>query len=204
MGRRVLQALGLAAVLLFATAAFTPIPGALARRLAVASRPGPAQAIVVLGSGIYPDGLLDSESLRRALEGILLYRSHLAPLLVLLGPRHEGSPSEASVRAELARRLGVGADGILTLDDALTTRDEAGKVAALLGPRGVRRLLLVTDPQHLARAVPLFERVGFEVAPIAAENLSPSAEGPQAHLELAREVLMELVARAYYRLAGYL
>lgn len=199
-----LRTLGLVGLLLFLAAAFTPVPNILARRLAVPSRPGPADAIVVLGAGVSVDGLLSRESLRRALEGVLLYRSGAAPLLILLGPSLDGSPPEATVREELARRLGVRADAILAVQDAWTTREEAQKVSALLAPRGMRRILLLTDSQHLARAVPLFERLGFQVAPVAADALSNSPRRPEGRLELARQVAQEILARAYHRLAGYL
>src|SRR4030095_3796986 len=47
-----------------------------------------------------------------------------------------------------------------------TTREEAIRVQALLQPKGVRTILLVTNAGHLARARPLFERVGFAVHPV--------------------------------------
>jgi uncharacterized SAM-binding protein YcdF (DUF218 family) len=199
-----LRLLGLAAVLLFIVAAFTPVPGRLTRHLAVTSQPGPAQAIVVLGAGVSTDGLLNSTSLRRALEGIVLHRRGLAPLLVLLGPVYRGTRPEAEVRADLARALGVASDAIVTVQGAWTTREEAQRVRTALAPRGVTRILLVTDSQHLVRAVPLFERQGFDVAPVAADDVSAAARKPEDRLDLSRRLAQEIVARAYHRLAGYL
>ncbi|MFB3816036.1 MAG: YdcF family protein [Candidatus Methylomirabilales bacterium] len=195
---------GLAGLLLFAAAAFTPLPSLLARQLAVASHPGPADAIVVLGAGVNEDGMLGGASLRRALAGILLHRQGLAPLLVLLGPSFDGSPPEAKVREQLARDLGVDPGRILTLQDAWTTREEAQKSRVLLAARGVRRILLVTDSQHLVRAIPLFARQGFEVLPVVADEESDRPRSPEGRLKLARRVSQEIVARAYHRVAGYL
>lgn len=199
-----LRIVGLAGLLLFAAAAFTPLSSLLAQRLGVASRPAPADAIVVLGAGVAEDGRLSNASLRRALEGILLQRRGLAPLLVLLGPSFGGSPPEAEVRERLARDLGVDAGRILTLHDAWTTREEAQKSRTLLAARGVRRVLLVTDSQHLVRAVPLFERQGFDVLPVVANDESDAPRSPEGRVELARRVAQEIVARAYHRVAGYL
>ncbi len=199
-----LRVLGLAAIVLVGAAAFSPLSEMLAHRLAVASRPGPADAIVVLGAGVDQHGLLSNASLRRMLEGVLLQKQDLAPFLVLLGPSFHGSPPEASVRARLAARLGVASERILTVEDAWTTREEAAKSWALLAPRGARRVLLVTDGQHLVRAVPLFERRGFEVRPVAAEETSLAPRSPEQRLKLARMVAEEILARAYHRLAGYL
>lgn len=191
--------------MLLAASAFTPLPNLVSRWLGTAPRLEPSDAVVVLGNQLLPDGMLGANSVRRTVHGVGLYRRGFAPLLVLLGPsRPEGGRTEAEVRAELARDLGVAAQGILTDGTARTTREEALHVRALLGPRGVRRILLVTESRHLARARGLFERAGFEVLPAPADGAFPRASEPEARLGLMRGVLEELLARLYYRVAGYL
>ncbi len=199
-----LRLVGLAAVVTFAAAVFTPAVSVLAERWGVRSRVAAADAIVVLGGGVDRNGQLGDESLRRAVEGIRLYRQELAPLLVLLGPSFEGSPTEASVRATLAGDLGVPREAIITVEDAFTTREEAQKVGERLGPRGLRRILLVTEAQHLDRAVPLFTARGFDVLPAATDDRAEPPRTPEGRLKKAREVAQELCARLYHRLAGYL
>ena len=93
---------------------------------------------------------------------------------------------------------------ILTETGARTTREEAARIARRLEPRAVRRILLVTDSEHLTRAMALFERAGLEVLPAPADSVSPATEGPEGRLELLRRLSQELMARLYYRLAGYL
>lgn len=199
-----LRLLGLAGVLLFLAAAFTPLPNLLARSGSTSPRREPAEAIVVLAGGLQPDGLLSDLSLRRALQGIVLHREGLAPLLVLLGEARGQGPAEARVRAELARQLGLSPQVILTEAGARTTREEAARIRALLRPLGVRRILLVTDSQHMARAQALFERAGFEVLPAPADDFSSAAVAPEERLRLVRRIAQEFVARLYYRIAGYL
>lgn len=202
---RMWQWLGGLVLVALAATAFTPLPNLLANWLRTPSRLERAEAIVVLGAGVRPDGTLGDSSIRRALLGILLYRNGLAPSLLLLGPPSpEGGPSEAEVRLELARGLGVPAEAILAESRAMTTREEAVRTKALLAPRQVRRILLVTDYQHMRRAQALFERAGFDVLPATTEEQSSVARGPEGRLELMRAVLGEVVARLYYRLAGYL
>jgi uncharacterized SAM-binding protein YcdF (DUF218 family) len=149
-------------------------------------------------------GELGRNSLRRTVRAIVLQRAGVAPLLVLLGPASDGGPSEAEVRADLARRFGVRAEAILTEATAWTTREEASRVRALLQPRGVRRILLVTNSQHMLRAKALFERAGFEVLAATADDISDTVDSPDGRLELTRIVLQELLALGYYRVAGYL
>lgn len=148
-----------------------------------------AQAIVVLGGGVHQDGMLSHASLRRTLHGISLHRKGLAPLLVLSGPAPDAGPGEAEVRAELARELGISSAAILTVTKARTTREEAAHVRALLEPRDIRRILLVTDSQHMVRARPLFERAGFEVVAAPADDFSSVQEAPEGRLELTRRIL---------------
>jgi uncharacterized SAM-binding protein YcdF (DUF218 family) len=202
---RVWQWLGGVTLTVFLASAFTPLPNFLAEQLRTRSRLERAEAIVVLGSDVRKDGTLGDSSIRRALLGILLYKNGLAPLLVFLGPHNEkAGVSEAEVRRELARGLGVPAEAMLTESRAWTTREEATRTRALLAPRQIRRILLVTDYQHMRRAQALFIQAGFEVLPATTEEESSVASGPEGRLKLMRVVLMEVVARLYYRLAGYL
>ncbi len=200
IGRRV----GLAGVTLFVTTAFTPLPNLLSRWAGTPSELEASDAIVVLGGSVWPDGVLSNSSVRRALHGIGLYRKGLAPLLVFLGPARSAGPSEAEVRAALARELGIPAGAILTEADARTTREEALRVKALLSPRGIRRILLVTNPLHMWRARHVFQRAGFEVHAAPADDFPNAADSPEGRLNLMSRVLGELFARLYYRVAGYL
>jgi uncharacterized SAM-binding protein YcdF (DUF218 family) len=198
---RILGALCMGLFLLFA---FTPVPNLLYDWMAVPARVGPAQAIVVLGSGVSEEGVLDDESLRRAIQGILLYRNGLAPRILFTGYTLPGGPAEAQVRGEMARQLGVPGEAVLVETRARTTREEAALAAKDLQGQGIRRILLVTDAQHLVRAQRLFAQAGFEVLAAPAENPIRSATSPEGRLDLTRLMMEEGLARVYYRLAGYL
>ncbi|MCI0483462.1 MAG: YdcF family protein [candidate division NC10 bacterium] len=189
---------------LFLISAFTPLPNILGRSMSGPSALGPAEAIVVLGGGVMPDGVLSNSSMRRALHGILLHRKGLAPMLVFFGPMGDGGPAEADVRAELARELGVSPGVILTAADAWTTREEALRGGALLQAKGVRRILLVTDAYHMRRARALFEQAGFEVVAAPTYDISSRVVRPEDRLTLMRRIVEERLARLYYGLAGYL
>ena len=201
---RICRLLGFAVVVLFLTTAFTALPNLLNRCLETPSRLEPAGAIVVLGAGVEPGGVLSDASMRRALEGMVLYRRGLAPLLLFSGPGRDGGAGEAEVRAELARALGISPEAILTEGDAQTTREEAVESGKLLRARGVRKILLVTGSHHMARAQRLFERVGLEVLAAPTDEVSSNVSHPEGRLRLMRRTLEELLARFYYRVAGYL
>ena len=103
----------------------------------------------------------------------------------------------------MARLLGVSPTAILTETTARTTRAEAARMAALLQPRGVSTILLVTSYAHMARSRQLFENVGFTVQPAPVDDLS-HADKPEARWDLMRPLVQEFLARMYYRVAGYL
>lgn len=196
--------LGLAGVVLFLAAAFTPLPNLLIRLLGTPAHLEPAGAVVVLGAGVEPNGVLGDTSMRRALNGMVLHRKGLAPLLLFSGPGRGEGPAEAEVRAEMARALGIGPEVILTESEAQTTREEADNSGAILRERGVGRILLVTGAHHMARAQRLFERAGFEVLAAPTDEVSSLTSSPEGRLRLMRRILQELLARFYYRAAGYL
>jgi uncharacterized SAM-binding protein YcdF (DUF218 family) len=180
--------------------AFTPLAAALHRALPTPAL-SRADAIVVLGSGVMPEGELTDNSLRRTIHGIRLFRQGLAPRLVLLGPEYEGAV-EAEVRARYAADLGVPADALVVEPGGKSTADEARLARARLGAQGRPAVILVTGLHHMPRARSVFEGAGMAVAaaPVLEESLRP--QRPQARLGLARAVVQEAVARAYYRITG--
>jgi uncharacterized SAM-binding protein YcdF (DUF218 family) len=198
-----LRSIGLAGLVALLALCFTPVTDVVGRWLAKAPhRVEPADAIVVLGSGIREDGTLADSSLRRALHGIELYRRALAGTLVFTGPRNRAGFTEALVRARLAREMGVPPSAILVEATALTTREEAERVATVLRARGMSRILLVMDVEGVRRAAGLFERQGFHVVPSPALDVSNGTPGGRLHQ--TRLILIELLALVYYHAAGYL
>lgn len=202
---RFLRLLGALVIVSFALGAFSPLANLVAALVAVPADGGKADAIVVLGGGAeWPHGELSSTALHRTMHGIRLYRKGLAPLLVFSGGQGRAHPSPSALRRTLALTCSVPPEAIITDEGATTTRDEAIRVADLLRPRGVTSILLVTDPYHIVRARRLFERAGFAVRPAPANDLPDPAETPETRLALLSRAMQEILAIAYYRLAGYI
>lgn len=193
-----------AAVFLLILSAFTPLVNYAAGPGHADNQLHPAEAIVVLGGGIYADGSLSALSLRRVTTGIRLYRRQLAPLIVFSGPAARAPVAEAQVAADLARDFGVPAEHILMDDGGWTTREEARRISELLKRRGIRRILLVTDSDHLRRARPLFEDAGVATMPAPSDPFLSVIGSPEARLQLLRQVAMGFVARLYYALLRHL
>lgn len=200
-----LQILGGGVLVTFLVVAFTPVLPALSYWAAPARPSGRAEAIVVLGAGgVAADGALTDTSLRGAIDAITLYGKGLAPLVVFSGWPEDGRSAEADARARLARQCGIPASAILTTSSARTTNEEAKEIHAVLASRGVRKVILLTRDQSMARAMVVFERAGFEVVPAPWSGILDFADRPEDRMGLARDMVKEFIARLYYRAAGYL
>jgi|SRR5215471_5586424 len=199
---RVSRVIGLGGIVFFLVTAFSPLALRLNQWAAPRPQLVPSDAIVVLGAWVSPSGTLNLESLGRTNHAIELYRRGLAQLLVLLGTTN-GGPTEADVRAELARLHGIPADAILTESRVHSTREKAARVKALLQSRGARTILLVTNAAHLPRARRVVERAGFEIHPAASDDFTESG-APERRLTLMRELVGEFLGWIYYRAAGYI
>jgi uncharacterized SAM-binding protein YcdF (DUF218 family) len=200
---RVVRALGFATLGLLAATALTPLPNVVARSLVTPDPETPADAIVALAGAIHADGTLNDSSIRRFVRATELYKEGLAPLLVLSGGKPTPELDEAEVRAALARRFGVPPSAIVTVTGHHTTRQEALAVVAVLEPRGVHRVLVVTDWDHAGRARATFQTVGFDVRVAVTRRPADAVSTPQARLWLGWECARELLALVYYRLARF-
>ena len=191
---------------LFLLVALTPLSNIAAKTYAVAPEKRPADAIVVLATGLMHGGSLPDESMRRAIAGIELYKEGLAPLVVFSGRSRPDEPehTEAAQRSLLAEAIGMPTEAILKEETANTTREEAVRISRLLVHRGLRKIVLVTDSLHLRRAKLAFESTGLEVFPAPSDDYPSAALSASDRLWLASRIVEESVALTYYRLAGYL
>jgi uncharacterized SAM-binding protein YcdF (DUF218 family) len=129
-----------------------------------------AQAIVVLGGGVYgPNAVRPWPDLNGAADRLwyaaTLYHAGKAGLIVLSGgiTSHTGEVSEAAAMAVVLRDLGVPEAFMLLEEESLNTRENAENAGKLLSGPGVDQILLVTSAMHMARAELEFRRQGFAV-----------------------------------------
>jgi uncharacterized SAM-binding protein YcdF (DUF218 family) len=170
-----------------------------------------AQAIVVLGAGIhvgdgdrYPDRL-DALSIERVAWAAELYRTLSLPIAVT-GGRIKGATSSlgALMKQQLENNFGVPVTW--TEELSRTTFENAEYTTRLLKQSGRDRVILVTHPWHMARAVWSFNRVGLEAisGPMPGWTVkSPGLAGFFPNLGALQQTfydLHELLGLAYYRL----
>jgi uncharacterized SAM-binding protein YcdF (DUF218 family) len=125
----------------------------------------PADAIVVLGARVEPDGQPGPDLRSRTLHGVRLFQRGLAPYLICTGGYDNDRLSAAAVARKLAVSQGIPKKKILLADGSMTTREDAASVRTLATARGLRTAILVSHPLHLERARLLFELQGITVYP---------------------------------------
>lgn len=172
-----------------------------------------AQAIVILGGGrnrTAPEWggvTLNGFTLQRVRYGAKLARQSALPVLVTGGAPDGGGRAEGDLmRAVLQDELGV---AVRWVDNtSANTRANARFTAARLLPQNLRRVVLVTDAWHSARAGAEFERHGLQVIhaptglagarPFSPYQLVPNVES----LRFVHIALREWVGAIWYRLSS--
>jgi len=124
-----------------------------------------ADAIVVLGARVEPDGQAGPDLRVRTLHAVDLFQRGLAPYIICTGGFQDDRLSAASVGCKLATAQGVPADKILLADGSSTTREDAARTAELMAAKGWQTAILVSHPLHLERARLVFEAQGISVYP---------------------------------------
>lgn len=193
----------------------TPLVETLAHPLVVYGPLARADAIVVLGGGVRPDGELGEATQRRLVYGLRLLRQGYAPTIILTGgnPEDPGVP-ESEEMARVARELGFPSSSFVVETRAARTSTQAHAVAEIARARGFRSVIVVTSPVHSYRALRAFRKAGVEAIPGTIDPLlRPIPRKPERWWQqwfalttgkvLARVNLAALVGYEYTALALY-
>lgn len=130
--------------------------------------------IVVIGGDSFPDDQSDWDDAEghvaqtRVGFGYLLYMAGKAPVIVL-----SAGQGGALRMAAMLRQHGVPPSAIRIEGRSNNTYENAVFSSHILDQEGLRRILLVTSPAHMPRAVAAFSKQGFEVIPAPARNDPP-------------------------------
>jgi uncharacterized SAM-binding protein YcdF (DUF218 family) len=185
----------------------TPAAEYLAAPLRLEPELRPAEAIVVLAGGAFRDDVPSISSMARAVYGYTLYRARYAPRLLLSGGRvRSGTGWEALSMKRMLEGIGAPSSALLLEERSTRTYGNALESARLLLPKGVKRILLVTHPNHMWRAKRTFEKAGFTVlpAPIPWERMDRERPVAVSRIGLFYSVLYEYGGIALYWWRGWL
>jgi vancomycin permeability regulator SanA len=120
-----------------------------------------ADAIVVLGAAQY-DGK-PSPALRGRLDhAFALWTAQRGSTIVLTGSKRPGDRyTEAYAGFRYLRAKGVPEAGLVVVTTGTNTFDSLAATARVLHRRGMRGIIMVSDPYHSFRLVAIAEEIGF-------------------------------------------
>lgn len=122
-----------------------------------------ADAIIVLGAAAY-DAKPSPVFEERIRHGLDLYEQGYAPLLIFTGG-YGGTGarfSESQVARRYALKQGVPDKAILIETASRTTRQNLIEARRLMEQRNLHRVIIVSDPLHMARALRLARELGID------------------------------------------
>lgn len=140
-----------------------------------------ADAIIVLGSAVYPGERPSPSLTARTRQAITLYRAGYAPHLIFSGGLGYNPPSEAEAMRRLALNAGVPEDVITLEDQSHSTEANLANSQAIMSARGWRTALVVSAPYHLLRAELVAHDLGMNVIGAPARD-DPTFAAPHLHV----------------------
>jgi uncharacterized SAM-binding protein YcdF (DUF218 family)/glycosyltransferase involved in cell wall biosynthesis len=201
---RVAQSLLLAAalyVLIFST----NLVWRAAEPLKMSSPPVRSDAIVVFAGGVGESGRAGGGAQERLKQAVDLYKAGYAPWLIL-SSGYVYSFREAEVMRALAIDLGIPASAIVLEQRATNTYENVRFVDEILRDHHWSRILLVSSPYHMRRALLVWRRQAPElsVVPTPAIDSQFYQHERGASLEQVRAIAQEYLAIVAYWRRGWL
>jgi uncharacterized SAM-binding protein YcdF (DUF218 family)/glycosyltransferase involved in cell wall biosynthesis len=177
----------------------SPLVWWLADPLRVSDTPQRSDAIVVFAGGVGESGRAGGGVQERISKAVALYHEGVAPRLII-SSGYVFTLREAEVMKAIAVANGVPAEAILLEESAADTYQNVAFTRRILNDHNWRRILLVSSPYHMRRAVMTWRKVAPEIEVIATP---PAASQFYAHergasSEQIRGLLQEYAGIVYY------
>ena len=182
----------------------TPIAWELADPLEISEPPQPADVIVVFAGGVGESGQAGGGYQERVKRAVDLYRDGYAPRMIF-SSGFVFAFEEAEVMRGLAMANGVPPEAILLETNATNTYENVVLSNKILSANGWKRILLVSSPYHMRRAVMTWRRsapgVRVIATPVPISQFYLRDGAPS--FEQLRGLLQEYAAIALYWWRGW-
>jgi uncharacterized SAM-binding protein YcdF (DUF218 family) len=177
----------------------TSLPWLIASPLRVSSPPVPADAIVVLAGGVGESGAAGGGYQERVKRAVELYQQRLAPVMIFQSG-YTFAFREAEIMRALAVAQGVPDEAIVLETSGRNTYEAIVRVQAVLDEHRWRRVLLVSSPYHMRRALLTWHRQQPSTEVIASPVADSQfyAHGRGASVQQIGGLAFEYAAIAWY------
>jgi uncharacterized SAM-binding protein YcdF (DUF218 family)/glycosyltransferase involved in cell wall biosynthesis len=177
----------------------------VAEPLRITETPRQADAVVVLAGGVGESGQAGGGYQERVKKAVDLYDAGYAPELVFVSG-YAFSFKEAEIMRDLAVSLGVPETAITLQTRAANTYDGIVNTRETLRQHGWDRVLLVSSPYHMRRALLVWRKQAPDIevvaTPVAYTQFYTHDRG--ASVEQIRGILQEYAGIAYYWSKGWI
>ena len=191
-------------LVVFALLFYSPLVWLAAEPLHVSEPPTAADAIVVFAGGVGDSGQAGGGYQERVKQAVDLYKARYAPRLIF-SSGYVFAFQEAEIMKSLAVANGVPESAIILEKQSASTHDNVRFVSEILAREGWQKILLVSSPYHMRRALLTWRGVAPQVTvvptPVASSQFYAHATG--ASLEQIRGILQEYAAIVAYWLRGW-
>jgi len=197
--------IGLTVVLLHVIAFKTPILWFMASPLKMSQLPEKADAIVVFAGGVGESGRPGQGYEERVERAIELYKNGYSNHIIFsTGFRY--SIQEADIMKALAVSLGIPHNAIILEKKASNTYENAKFSGAIIKNRKWGKVLLISSPYNMRRAMLVFKSLypDVEVIPTPMMRSHYYAHTTGANIKQYRGIIHEYVGILYYWLKGYI
>ena len=198
-------AVAVVAVALFVLLFYTSLPWVLAAPLRREAVPRAADAIVVFAGGVGESGQAGGGYQERVKAAVDLYRAGFAPRMIFESG-YAFAFREAEIMRDLAIVQGVPASAIVLETHGANTYDDVIRVRDLLRAQQWRRILLVSSPYNMRRAMLVWQRQAADIdvvpTPVTQSQFYVHERG--ASLDQLRGLAREYLALAAYWWRGWI
>lgn len=138
------------------------------------SLPYDAQAAIILGAALKPDGSLSDVLSDRVKTGVELYKSRSVPYLIMSGDDGKNHRDEVTAMAKAAQAAGVPAKAIIIDGKGYRTYESCKNA---IQTYHLTKAIVVTQRFHLPRALFLCNELGIETYGFAADKQTYASIG---------------------------
>jgi SanA protein len=162
-------ALGIALVAVGITAANVHVcyKGSVLESASSAATPVQADAILVLGAGVWPDGSLSTILQDRLKTAVQLWNSHASARILVSGDHGSAEYDELGPSLRYLREAGIPDDAIFLDHAGFDTYSACWRARHVFGARSI---VVVTQAYHLPRALYFARSLGLSAHGVAADQ----------------------------------
>lgn len=164
---------GLALLLCAATLTVNGYVSKVGARYIVAAADVPkADAMLVLGAGVLPDGSLSDALDNRLSAGYELYKTGKAEKVIVSGDHGKRNYDEVNAMKKYFTDRNVPAEKVFMDHAGFTTYESLYRAREIFQ---VKRVIIITQQYHLKRAVFIARELGLEAYGVASDSYYPAA-----------------------------